>query len=475
MDELEKKEPENLEEDAAEVENRQTGEELVKELEEIRDMFQQAIDQAGNENEEENTGAEEAQMLDGDDCEHITEDEDSERPVCECCGERPASTNFDEAYPYCDECRELMKRYPFRIGGVIAVVVMFAVFAASVFFGFSGIEKTTDVLTACEMAQQGRMLSTLDSLYSYISVSDPGSKKISKLLIDGFCRTGYIADAKDYIENNYTSDELKSPFNKKNKEILDKIDNFIATQEATQEIIYGAFTGNEFDYDSLVAELDALKEEFVSEKKGTKHNEILIDYYKAQLMQIKKKPLEEQVEVLKGIEAKDEDGFFLWLYGAPLCQAIAKTGDEAATKEYFEKLQEYNCENIDIYKAYASYYRFLETPDADAMIKIAEDAAKHSRSGDKSYNTILAMAYLLKGEGTLAFDTMQAYMASSRYTVSDCNLFALCALYCGDAETYETMKKTLENSGYTISPLVENYKEKKITIQEALADMGGDI
>lgn len=474
MDEFEKKEPEILEDDAGKDEKEQTGEELVKELEEIRDMFQQAIDEAGA--EAENAIDEEPQQTDADDGEEFSEEEEeAQRPVCECCGERPASTNFDEAYPYCDECRELMKRYPFRIGGVVAVFVMIAVFALSLFFGFDGMEKTAEVLTACEMAQQGRMLSTLDSLYSYISVSDPGSKKITKLLVDGFCRTGYIADAKDYIESNFTNDELKSPFNKKYKDILDKIDNFIDTQEATQEIIYGAFTGNEFDYESLTAELEALKNEYISEKKGTKYNEILIDYYKSQLMQIKKLPIEEQLEVLKGIEEKDEDDFFLWLYGAPLCEAIAKTGDEAATKEYFEKLQKYNCENIDFYKAYASYYRFLETPDADAMIKIAEDAAKHSRSADKSYSTILTIAYLLKGEGSLAFDTMQAYMASSRYTVSDCNLFALCALYCGDTETYETMKKTLENSGYKVSPLVENYKDKKITIEEALTDRGGDI
>lgn len=473
MDELEKKEPDILDDDNNEVEDGQGENELVKELEEIRDMFQQAIDDAGNTESEksEDESQEDTDTLEADSFEFS----EVFLPICDCCGKRPVSTRYGKDYAYCDECRELMKRYPLRIGGVIAVFVMIAVFALSVFLGIDGIGKTTDVLTACEVSQRGKMLTTLDTLYTYISNDNQDSKKISKLIIDAFCRSGYLADAKDYIENNFTNDELKSPFNKKYKNILDEINNFMDTQEATQDIIYDAFSGNEFDYDPLIAELDALKEKYINEKKGTKYNPVLIEYYKAQLMQVEKKPLEDQLEALKGIEALDKDGFYLWLYGAPLCQAIAKTGDEAATTEYFEKLQKYNCENIDFYKAYASYYRFLDTPDADAMIKIAEEAAKHARSGDRSYDTIIAMAYLFKGEGSLAFDTMQAYMASSRYSVSDCNLFALCALYCGDTETYEDMKKTLENSGYKISPLVEDYKNKKITLEEALTDMGGDI
>ena len=37
------------------------------------------------------------------------------------------------------------------------------------------------------------------------------------------------------------------------------------------------------------------------------------------------------------------------------------------------------------------------------------------------------------------------------------------------------MKTLLENNGYEISDLVEQYKAKKITIEEVLSDKGGDI
>lgn len=465
MDELEKKELEQ-------GNDANPAEDLVKELEEIRDMFQEAIDNASQEADESEV-IQELEDFSEDSIE--AEEEDEDRPVCECCGERPSSAQFGEDYPYCAECRELMKHYPLRIGGVIAVIMVIVLFAVSAYTGFGGLEKAITVLEAQTYSQEGRMLSTLNTLYSFISDYDQDSKKVSKLIIDSFCRSGYISDAKTYIENAYTKDELNSPLNKKYKEIVKETDIFVATQEATQEIIYEAFRGADFDYEELAAKLDAVKESYIDEEKGIKYSSALTEFYKAELMALKNMSPEEQLEVLKGIEENDEDNFYAWVYYPELCELAAKMGDKNLADEYFEKAKSLNIEDSNIYKAYASYYRFLEAPDADGMISVAEEAEKNLSQGDISYYSILATAYLIKGEGTLALETMREYMNSSRYSVSDCNLYALCALYCGNTQTYEEMKTTLETAGYTISSLVEDYKNGKMTIAEVLADMGGDL
>ena len=44
-----------------------------------------------------------------------------------------------------------------------------------------------------------------------------------------------------------------------------------------------------------------------------------------------------------------------------------------------------------------------------------------------------------------------------------------------NTEIYDEMKSVLETAGYELSSIVVDYKDDKITIEEALTDMGGDI
>ena len=129
---------------------------------------------------------------------------------------------------------------------------------------------------------------------------------------------------------------------------------------------------------------------------------------------------------------------------------------------------------MNAYIAKASYYRFLETPDADKILEICAEAAKNSYGGDVSYKQYEAIAYLIKGEGALALEAIEEAI-SSVYTVQSCNLYALCGLYNGNTDIYDEMKDVLEGAGYELSPLVEKYKKGKITIAEIIADNGGDI
>ena len=458
MDELERKELDGAEEKDA----------LAKELEEIRDMFQTELDNAASSEDE----AELIQEI--ADVEACDEEED-EAAVCECCGENPVSKDHGEDYPYCDECRELMKHYPLRKRGILAIAAMIIIFVLSVYCGMDSFEKASEVLDAKMYADSGKRLSAISQLYSHMSDSDPDSDKIVEILIDSFCEAGYLSDAAQYIRTVFTAEELEKPANRRYKEILESTDVFNATQQATESIVYDAFRGADFDYEELAAQLDAVAESYYDEENGIKHESILTEYYKYELMNIKEMDLEAQLEMLKATRASDKTGLYHWVYLAPLCEVAGRLGEAELAKECFEEMQKNNVEDMLAYKAYANTFRYAETPDADAMIKLCEEAEKNAYGGDTSYLPILATAYLIKEQGALAYDTMQQYMSSNRYSPADCNLYALCGLYCGNTDTYETMKSTLEGAGYSIGETVEMYKNGEMSLAEVIADKRGDI
>ena len=480
MDDFEKKEldgeeaPEETAVDTQEASDE--GDALIKELEEIRDMFQEAIDSAAN-NEEENEQGELIQSLeDFDDAEDTATEEESEPlPTCECCCEAPVSTLYGEGYPYCDSCRELMKHYPLRISGVLAIIAMIVVFGMSIYFGMGSIDNALVVLEARTSAAENKMMTTIQSLYSFVSGDNNDSKKATKLLIDGFLRTGYLSNAKETIEKYYSESELNKLSNKKYKKTVEYVDNFLKTRDAVQNLVNGPFSGKEFDCDDLIAKLELEKEKFIDEEKGVKYNAALIDYYEYELLRISGAELEKQLEVLQAIEKDDKDGLSAWIYVPSICETAAKMGNKELAEEYFNRMLKRNAEDTKAYLNLSLYYRFLETPDADSMLALSDKAAKNVAQGDTSYYPILVVAYLIKGEGALALDTMSQYMSSNYYTVSNCNLYALCALYCGNTDTYNNMVSTLQQSGFEISDLVKQYKDGKLTLAEALADMRGDI
>lgn len=444
---------------------------LYKELEEIRDMFQEAIDSAS---QQETDGVGELIQ----ELEEFTEEEPEEKeplPICECCNENEVSTLHGEGYPYCEDCRELMKHYPLRISGVLAIIAMVVVFGLAAYLSSGSLEKALTVLEARSLAADGKMLSAVQTLYSFASDENNDSSTAVEILVDGFLRTGYVSNAKDVIEKQFTPQELEKAGNRKYKQLVEFVDNFVATRTAVEGLVEAAFSGADFDADELIAKLEAEKEKFIDEEKGIKYNAPLIDYYKYEVLRLAKAEPSKQFEVLKAIEDSDEDKLAQWIYLAAMCEVSAKMGDKQLAEEYSEKMKKANSEDMKAYTNLALYYRFLEAPDADAMIALCDEAAKNAPQGDTSYYPTLATAYLIKGEGALALDTMTQYMNNNYYTVPNCNLYALCAAYCGNEDVYKNMEATLENAGFEMSDLVVKYKKGKISVEKVIADMRGDI
>lgn len=449
---------------------------LSQELDDLRDLFQQELDKATAEAEKgesdpadtEDEG-ELIQALDDVTCYDEETHTDESEPVCECCGESACSKEHGEGYPYCDSCRELMKRYPLRASGILMAVLMFAVFVLSAYFSMSYVEVLPTVVTGAQNYSEGKILSAMGEYYNHVLYSDPEtvSKRAFRELFDGFKKTGFYSDAASMIESTYSEDDLKKPWNKKYSDFLEENDILVATYYATQEIVQDVLNGKEYDYDKVISELDAL---LTGEEE---YNAVFTEYYKYVVMSLHGESLESQLEQLKKVDSMGKD--LEWVYISNYCAVAAKMGDEALTKELYERAIEINKQDMNAYVAYASYYRYADTPDPDKMIEICDLAKQYAYEGDASYTQNLVIAYLLKGEAQTAFETMQSYLSANSYTVQNCNLYALCALETDNTEVYDEMIEVLESADYELSSLITKYKAGKLTLEQVLCDKGGEI
>lgn len=444
--------------------------ELEAELEEIRDMFQKELDAAREGNDTEML----IQELD----EEVAAEEEENLPKCECCGENPCSQDYGEGYPYCDSCRETMKRYPIRFSGVLALIVGIGLIILTGYLSMPALDSSIRAADIVMNFESGRLMSALQGGYSYLASGDQSnvSKKVVKKMIDGYLKAGYNSDAVSLIETYYSETALKMPWNKKYQKIIDDTAIFQETYFVISEIIEPVANGDKYDYDEVMNELDSLK---TADPKADnpdsaidEYSDVFIEFYKFVVMSVNERTVEEQLSQLKKLDEIGEG--YEWIYLANLCNVAAKAGDEETVNDSFNRLIEINCEDTSAYLSKASYYRFLETPDPDKILELCKEAEAHAPSGDLSYKQYEAIAYLLKGEDEKAFEAISEAISTS-YTVQTCNLYALCGLNIDDEDAYKEMKSILENNGYSISELVEKFRKGKLTIEEVLADKGGDI
>lgn len=452
-------------EEAAEAQAQQ---ELYEELEELKDMFQKELDEA-------TVKAEQGELIQElSDIEEYS-DEEEKPEMCECCGENPKATEYGEDYAYCESCRSFMKRYPIRKSGIFMLILMIAVFIATAFASITAVDSNMYLLEGYASHSEGKRMSAIQNYYYYLSSieGDNVSMKAVRNLIDDYTATGYMSDAVKLIEQYYSETDLKMPWNYKYKKIVEETALNTATYYAVSEIVSPAFSGEDFDSVEVIAQLDALREE-TDEEGNRKYSDLFIDFFSYEIMRLKGNSLEERLNTLLEMDKK-HSGSGEWVYLPTLCSVAAQSGDIALAEKCFNRLMKINKQDSNAYIAYASCFRYLETPEPEKMLEIAKEAAANAYQNDISYRQIYAVAYLLQGEGALALDEMKAFMSSGSYNVAQCNLYALIGLYNGNKDIYKEMKTLLENNGYEISDLVEQYKAKKITIEEVLSDKGGDI
>ncbi|MGN1443365.1 MAG: tetratricopeptide repeat protein, partial [Acutalibacteraceae bacterium] len=480
---------------------------LDKELEDLRDLFQKQLDEetakALSEEENADEEAEDADFSEpteepeASDAEEYTDEdgfliqpldeietssaegeqteEKAEVRLCECCGEKPCDTSLGEDYPYCSECRALMKANPLNPCGILALVIMILVCAASLFVA-APLADDYDTLLSAQSAYSEKKLTDAVSYYqTYLSSKgedDVISMKAVRNTVDAMTVLGYYGDADSLIETYISESKMKLPKYKKYADIRQEYTLLSETSTVINESFSDVLSGEDFDYDSAIKKADKLIEE---NKTSQKYSDAFLEYAKFIIMLAHKDDNAAQIAQLKKIEEID-GGKHPWIYITYIISAAAKEGDIETATEYFDKSLEYNTQEMSLYVSYADVYRFCDKPDADKMIEIAQKAASvYPQNAYPVFYRTYALAYLLKGDTEKAMTNMENYMQNCQTSLSDMNLYALCALCTDDEDTYNDIVTYLEAQGYSIGKTVQQYKKGKLTLKQVLTDNGGDI
>ena len=137
--------------------------ELETELEELRDMFQKELDAQTN-------GTEGLVVPQSDD--EAVDAEEEEFIPCDCCGENPRSVSFGEDYPYCDSCREAMKRYPLRFSGFLTLIISLALIVGTAYLSMPTIDSWIPALEGLMLFEEGKLYSAIESSFSSLNSAE---------------------------------------------------------------------------------------------------------------------------------------------------------------------------------------------------------------------------------------------------------------------------------------------------------------
>ncbi|MGN1118004.1 MAG: hypothetical protein ACI4RU_05280, partial [Acutalibacteraceae bacterium] len=154
---------ENAETVFAEAENSEPTQqdELIEELEGIRSKFQELLDETA---ETYLAGGDIQDYEDEEEQEKEEDEEIADDELCQCCGEKKRDTSFGEDYPYCEDCRELMKHSPVSFFGVLALFCVLVLTGVSVYmFGSSNAEIANQALSAEEYIMKGNVYSAINA------------------------------------------------------------------------------------------------------------------------------------------------------------------------------------------------------------------------------------------------------------------------------------------------------------------------
>lgn len=468
--------------------------ELVTELEGIRDLLQTELDKA---DDPEYVQGELIQELDEIDEAAVDDDDCEKQPkrICECCGENECDTSFGEDYPYCSECRKLMTASPAHVGGILMLIIMVLVGVFSSVFlssdataalmkgkigeaaasSMSSLSEYISLIEAETAYEQGKLYDAGNAYESYVSQhgeNDSFSAVAVKRLVKIYYNLGMPGNAANIIDQY--SDRIPALKSGEFAEISEFNKSLTATVNAAASVYQAIQSGEKIDYDKQSKALDEILEKGTDDN-GTAYSPFVVEFYRYLLMQSTDKDLDKQLEQLLKVEEIDKEEHPSF-YVSFIIDLYARLGDTENAGKYFEKCVKTNAQDDNAYVYYANAFRFCEKPDADKILEIAEKAKDNAPASSLSYQSIYALGYLLKGDGENAFKAISAYVDSgSGITVSGANIYALCAAYIKDDESYQRIEEIFANASKEIDSNVKKYKKGKLTLEQVLTDVGGDI
>ncbi len=475
--------------DLGEVFPEQSDEALKKELEELKETFQQELDKAAAEASTENAKTEEPDV-------NEEEEELSEDMLCECCGENKRGTKNNPDSPFCPDCDKALRRYPFDFLNIIIMIIVigFSFYACYVFAGNANVY--VDALNA-QKAEKENMLYTANSDYSTLleTMNDKSirGEMVYKRAILNLSKIGGYQDMEEYTES-FKTWELSLPHFKSVANAFEEKNAFERTRDTCYEIIYSnipedAMEPSEVPYDTIITQLEALEsqslepvtysEEDVSDGLVTTtaaysieadaYSKAMISYFKFYTAAISEQPAETQIGFLE--EIKNDYPEMTWLYGPMLGDLYVKAQKDVT--DYCAFLKEVNSEDSYADVAMATSLR-IQGNYEDSLLLCKQKVSENDDYTFEYYRQS-ALSCLALGEYDTACTAAKSAYDEYNYSIQVLDTLALCYAAAGNEDGYSEVEQIFAQSGMTVSDEVKDYKDGKITLDNIIKEGDFDV
>lgn len=397
--------------------------------------------------------------------------------LCECCGERAP----EPGQPYCADCLERMRKYPFHWWHVIVPVIMLMFAALAVLLTIHMWPVFSGAAEAEGYSADGKLYTALTK-YAAVNADmkgdggKPGSRYLARQVdLYETIGIGNIGEEQSFLSSYYTSSALKKPWNKK----------AAAAQKKAEEYrtIYNLFNETAMSNDNF----DSLIQSFNKAVKGKGLNEAYLNYCRYFACLIYGKDAKTQTKYVDAIRAQGSDYANMYL---PLYAEIAlNSKDYDAVPTYTNQMKKQNVEELYSYTYAAVAYR-MKGDLAKATKEVKEGLKLSENSGLLNYQMAILMLadnqYPAAEEyAKLAFQNAE----SDRNYEAAGSLYALIAElraraykkadnkegYKNEHATYSTIVSNLTENGYEISPDVKRVLDGTKTIQDVFLSGEGDL
>ncbi|MCR4926242.1 MAG: tetratricopeptide repeat protein [Clostridiales bacterium] len=353
----------------------------------------------------------------------------------------------------------------------LALFTAFAVIALTLFavinFSNDNIANIKSVFEAEGYLRENKIISALNV---YTTINQNTNSEYAVRRIFSLCyKNGYVSDALNFAET-YKS-YFNEPWNLKYKKQAAYTQKMMDTINELNPIVQQVASSNgDFDYDSVISQLDAYNQE------SGKYDKATIEYYKSYVSSLASKDAETQLNYLKA--CAEANPSIEWLYKPDMANCYRLLGNMDEAIKIVNELIARNVDDSDMYNQKIFLYRMNK--DYDLAIKACNDAVEafydekeESSSNYEAYRQY-AIVYLLKGDYENAVSKAET---ANDMTLDEkvINTLALCYLANSDEEGYKEMVDLLKEYSVEIAQDVTDYKDGKKTLEQIFLEGLGDI
>jgi tetratricopeptide (TPR) repeat protein len=476
------------------------GENLDKELEELRDVFQQELDKATAEVQNAETDSSEE-----------NEEINSEN-LCLCCGEKERMEGSD----YCEDCYEAMRHYPFK--WVYFLVAILAVYVAVLAVG-----KIADINHGWVYAYEGDTLAEAGwyedaadkyqyaQNYLYRAKVEPKMVYLHNLQ-NSFKLGGFnvINSYPTSVATLFDEWEMNLPHMKTLKQYYMKSQEMAATIQTVNDEIFSEYSEmptSELPYDEIIKKINELSnrtlhigidengneitEEATTEQAGqmssssevyfkrtTTYDKAMLEYFKYYFAATCGKSSEEKIGFLENVKSNAPE--MIWLYAGELGMEYAENGNKEKALELADLINRESETDVVSYYIKALVAKIIDN-DFEKAIEYCEQGNGYAENYE--FYRQMALNYLALGDYKKAQENAQkAYDMSNDLTTI--NTLAFSALANGDSKKFDEMEKVFTDYNADVESDDQKLdfvsgvlalKNKEKTVDEILKQGGYDL